>query len=259
MERDYPTNTDSFCDSSEIDRKRIHRLQTNDQCDGVVISRYSLSFISTQIDSCDGLYPLYDEELFAQDVIVPISQTLEGLGDELINIMDIMANKNLYRDNHDDYVAKLGEECKFRALNDQKSFGWKLFLFPIVFSVSLAVIAFTVGFVKYMRLRKSGRDESCKSEPQEDLASLLDHNAELNNFSSEVKRLNEESENRILKRIIESMNNNFVEQNTESIQNNSMKTITGGIENGIMKRTTEDIKNSRRAITESTEYTDHST
>jgi len=132
MERDYPTNTDNFYNSSANDINRLNRLQTNDECDGVVISQYSLSFISTQIDSCDGLYPLYDEELFTQDVIVPISQTLEGLGDELINIMDIMANKNLYRDNHDDHVANLGEECKFRALNDRKRFGWKLFLFPIV-------------------------------------------------------------------------------------------------------------------------------
>lgn len=136
----------------------------------------------------------------------------------------------------------------------------EIILISDCYSVSLAVIAFTVGFVKYMRLRKSGRDESnlpqCKTEPQEDLASLLDRNAELNNFSSEVKRLNEESEQRIMKRIVESIKNNVVEQKTESIQNNSMKTITGGIENGIMKRTTEDIKNTRRAITESTEYTE---
>ena len=60
MEREYPTNVDDFHISSVNDTQRLLYLQSNDQCDGVVISRYSLSFISTQVGSCDILYPLYD-------------------------------------------------------------------------------------------------------------------------------------------------------------------------------------------------------
>jgi len=146
MERKYPTNTEYFGNSSELDIYRLFDLQNDNMCDGVVISRYSLSFLSTQIDSCKHLYPLFDEELFTQDVIVAISQTLGELGDELVNVMDIMSSKNLYRDKHDNY-STFNDECTFDALGEPKGVVWKSFLTPFIFSVCLAGIAMTIGFV----------------------------------------------------------------------------------------------------------------
>jgi len=74
MEREYPTNVDKFHNSSISDTERLLSLQSNKECDGVVISRYSLSFISTLSEfSRNSLYPLYDEDLFAQEVVVAIS------------------------------------------------------------------------------------------------------------------------------------------------------------------------------------------
>jgi len=121
MEREYPTNVDNFRNSSVNDTERLIKLQSNVECDCIVISQYSLSFISTRIEpSCDSLYPLYDEDLFTQEVIVAVSQTLGELGDEVINVMDIMTSKNLYRESHDYSVSNLNEGCEFQALNDRK-------------------------------------------------------------------------------------------------------------------------------------------
>jgi len=146
MERKYPTNTEYFVNTTENDIDRLRDLQNDNMCDGVVISRYSLSFISTQIESCKHLYPLYDEELFTQDIIVAISQTLGALGDELVNVMDIMSSKNLYRDKHD-YHSTSYVECTFDALGEPEGVVWKSFLTPFIFSVFCAGIALTIGFL----------------------------------------------------------------------------------------------------------------
>ena len=218
MKRDYPTNEDDFHSSSINDTERLINLQSNVECDSMVISRYSLSFISTQIQSsCDSLYPLYDENLFNQEVIVAVSQTLGELGDELINVLDIMTNKNLYRDRHDDIVSNLTEGCEFRALNDRKGVAWEVLFSPLIFSSVLTVIAFIVGYMKYKNRQKSLQSESCSPqctvEPKEELASLLDKGDDLNKFSNEVKRLNEESE-RIMERIIQSVESNIMKRIT---------------------------------------------
>jgi len=207
MKRDYPTNVDDFRNSSINDWERLINLQRNVECDSIVISRYSLSFISTQIEpSCDSLHPLYDEDLFTQEVIVAVSQTLGELGDEVINVIDIMASKNLYRESHDYSVSNLNEGCEFQAPNDRKGVAWESFFSPLVFSAALAVIASIVGCMKYKNAQKSMQSESsspqCTAEPEEELVSLLDNGDDPNKFSSEVKRLNEESEERIMERII---------------------------------------------------------
>jgi len=219
MKRDYPTNVDNFRKSNINDTERLINLQSHDECDSIVISRYSLSFLSTQIQSsCDRLYPLYDEDLFTQEVIVAVSQTLGELGDELINIMDIMASKNLYRESHDYAVSKLDEGCEFQALNDRKGVAWKSFFSPLVFSAALAVIAFIVGCMKYKNGQTSNQSESsspqCTAEPEEELISLLDHSDDLNKFASEVKRLNEESEERITERIIQNVETSIMKRIT---------------------------------------------
>ena len=218
MEREYPANVKSFRNSSAIDLERLFNLQRNDECDSIVISRYSLSFISTQIESCDSLYPLYDEDLFAQEVIVAISQTLGELGDELINVMDEMASKNLYREKHDSYVSNLTKACEFQALNDRNGVAWESFFSPFVFSLVLSGIAFTIGCIKYKNQRKSMQSESnspqCIAESEEELASLLDSDDDLNKFSFEVKRIHEESEERIMKRIIENVESNIMKRIT---------------------------------------------
>jgi len=218
MEREYPTNVDKFRNSSMSDTERLLSLQSNKECDGVVISRYSLSYISTLSEfSCDSLYPLYDEDLFAQEVVIAISQTLGELGNELVNVMDIMASKNLYRDKHDNYMSNLSEGCEFEAQKYRKGVEWESFFLPLIFSVGLASIAFFVGCTKYICRRKSMQTENtekdspqCIAEPGEELASLLDDDDDLNKFSSEVKRLNEESEERITKRIIQTVESNII-------------------------------------------------
>ena len=146
MEREYPTNVNNFHISSTNDTERLLNVQNDDQCDGVVISRFSLSLVSTQIKSCKRLYPLFDEKLFTQDVIVAISQTLGELGDELVNVMDTMASKNLYLNRHDK-DSSLIEECSFDALGEPEGVVWESFLTPFIFSVGLAGIAFIIGLV----------------------------------------------------------------------------------------------------------------
>ena len=146
MEREYPTNVNNFHISSTNDTERLLNVQNDDQCDGVVISRFSLSLVSMQIKSCKRLYPLFDEELFTQDVIVAISQTLGELGDELVNVMDTMASKNLYLNRHDK-DSSLIEECSFDALGEPEGVVWESFLTPFIFSVGLAGIAFIIGLV----------------------------------------------------------------------------------------------------------------
>jgi len=217
MEREYPTNVGNFHTSNVNDTERLQYLQSNDQCDGVVISRYSLSFISTQVESsCNSLYPLYDEDLFSQEVIIPISQTLGELGDELVNVMDIMASKNLYRDRHNDIVSSLDEGCNFRVLNDQNGVLWESFSAPFIFSVVLVVIAFTVGCMKYKNRQKSIQCESNlpqgTAEQEEELFSLLDDDDDLNKFSNEVKRLNQESEERLMERIVLNVESNIIKR-----------------------------------------------
>jgi len=129
IERTYPSNLDNLYYSSENDTERLLHLQNNDQGDGVVIFRYSLSFIYTQIKSfCDSLYPLYDENLFTQEVIVAISQTLGELGDELVIVMDTMVDKDLYRDRHDDIVSSADEGCDIRVTNNRNRIAWESFL-----------------------------------------------------------------------------------------------------------------------------------
>ena len=254
MKRDYPTNVDNFRNSSANDLQRLLNLQSNDECDSMVISRYSLSFISTQNkSSCDSLYPLYDEDLFTQEVIVAISQTLGELGDEVVNVMDIMASKNLYRESHDDIVSSLTEGCEFQALNHRKGVAWKSFFSPLVFAAALAVIAFIVGCMKYKNGRKSMQIESsspqCTAEPEEELASLLDNDDDLNKFANEVKRLNEESEERITERIIQSVEGRIIRRVT--IDNERvMKRLNEESEERILKQVTEDNELTIKRITE---------
>ena len=254
MEREYPTHVDSFNKSNVNDTQRLQYLQSNDQCDGVVISRYSLSFISTQTQSsCNSLYPLYDEDLFTQEVVVAVSQTLGELGDELINVMDIMASNNLYQERHDYIVSNLAEGCEFQAVNDRKGVAWESFFAPLVFSGVLVVIAFIVGCMKYKNGQTSNQSESsspqCTAEPEEEFASLLDNGGDINKFSSEVKRLNEESEERITKRIIQSVEGRIIRRVT--IDNERvMKRLNEESEERILKQVTEDNELTIKRITE---------
>lgn len=213
MKRDYPTNTENFFDSSESDAERLLRLDDDEGCDGVVISRYSLSYLSTQTNSsCDTLYPLYDEELFAQDVVVPISQTLGKLGDELISVINIMNAKRLYRDKHDDSVSSLDEECEFTALISRKGVAWQTLFTPFIVSASLALSALLIGCVKFMHHRKVRQIESTlktgNSETQEDVASLLNDENVMNKISTEIKQLNQDFEKRIMKEVAEDAKRN---------------------------------------------------
>ena len=253
MERKYPTNIDNFHHSSVNDSERLFYLQNNDDCDSMVISRYSLAFISTQIESsCDSLYPLYDEDLFTQEVIIAISQTLGELGDELINVMDIMASKNLYRERHDNIVSHFNEGCEYKALNDRNGVVWESFSLPLVFSVALAGIAFTVGCIKYKNQRESVHSESkpsqCIAEFEEELASLLNNDDDLNKFSNEVKRLNEKSEERIIEQIIQNVKSDIMKKITDDI-GGVMKRITDDNE-GVIKRITDDNEGVMKRITD---------
>jgi len=147
MERDFPTYTFSFHSSGETDSSRIGSLQDDSGCDGVIVSRNSISFIATEKENCKFLYLLYDEELFVQDVVIPVSQTLGDLGDELIKILNVMIEKDLYIDTHDSTWANLGDECKFDALGDRDGVVEESFYTPLIFSVSLAGISLIIGFV----------------------------------------------------------------------------------------------------------------
>ena len=264
MERKYPTNVDDFRNSSLDDTERLHDLQSNDQCDGVVISRYSLSFISTQTQSsCNSLYPLYDEDLFTQEVVVAVSQTLGELGDELINVMDIMASNNLYQERHDYIVSNLAEGCEFQAVNDRKGVAWESFFAPLVFSGALVVIVFIAGCMKHKSRQESMQSESSSPqstvEPEEELASLLDNGDDLNKFSSEVKRLNEESEERITERIIKRVETSIMKRitldNEHAIKqiaydnNCTIKRITDD-NKCVIKRITDDNECAMKQITE---------
>jgi len=158
LESAFPTNAGNFNYSIETDEERLLSLQQGGkyECDGVVISRYSLSNLATQVEnktsevltSCNGLYPLYEEVLFSQDVIVPISQTLGELGDELMYAMNTMLRKGLYSDVHDWY-ANVGRECEYTALGEPVGVKWKALVTPLIFSCTLAGIALMIGVTRH--------------------------------------------------------------------------------------------------------------
>jgi len=179
LERAFPTNTGNFNYSIETDEERLLSLQQGGkyECDGVVISRYSLSNLATQVESktselltsCNGLYPLYEEVLFSQDVIVPISQTLGELGDELMYAMNTMLRKGLYSDVHDWY-ANLGRECEYPALGEPKGVQWKALVTPLIFSCTLAGTALIIGLTRHcFKSWKRSRTERVKPNVVEDL------------------------------------------------------------------------------------------
>jgi len=177
LESAFPTNAGNFNYSIETDEERLLSLQQGGkyECDGVVISRYSLSNLATQVESktselltsCNGLYPLYKEVLFSQDVIVPISQTLGELGDELMYAMNTMLRKGLYSDVHDWY-ANLGRECDYTAMGEPKGVQWKALVTPLIFSCTLAGIALIIGltrqFLKLWKIFRSKLVEDLNSE-----------------------------------------------------------------------------------------------
>mmetsp|Transcript_833 Transcript_833/g.1083 ORF Transcript_833/g.1083 Transcript_833/m.1083 type:complete len:176 (+) Transcript_833:825-1352(+) len=150
MERFYPTNIENF---SYLNTSDVDRLLTVDS-DVVPIT------------SCDGLYPLYDEELFTQDVIVPVSQTLGGLGDELIDIMNTMIDKNLYRDLHDDRIGRLLDECQFEALGEPDGVVVQSFYSPFIFTMILAGIALIIGIRHFIR-KERNRQKEAESEVED--------------------------------------------------------------------------------------------
>jgi len=127
LESAFPTYVGSFNYSIETDEERLVSLQQGGkyECDGVVISQYSLSNLATRVESktselltsCNRLYPLYEEVLFSQDVIVPMSQTLGELGDELVYAINTRLSIGLYSDVHDRY-ANLGRDCEYTALGE---------------------------------------------------------------------------------------------------------------------------------------------
>jgi len=170
MERFYPTNIENFIYSDVSDVDRLLTLQLNEGCDGIIISRYSLDLIATYvendvvpIESCDGLYPLYDQELFTQDVIVPVSQTLGDLGDELIDIMNTMIDKKLYRDLHDERIGDLGKECQFEALGEPDGVVVQSFYSPFIFTMILAGIALVIGVGHFIQ-KERNRQKEVESE-----------------------------------------------------------------------------------------------
>ena len=78
----------------------------------------------------------------------------------------------------------------------------------------------------------------CTAEPEEELTSLLDNGDDLNKFSSELKRLNEESEERIIQRVTID-----IERSEERI----LKQVT--VDNELtIKRITECIERNSRYI-----------
>ena len=164
LENAFPTNAGKFNYSIETDEERLLSLQQGGkyECDGVVISRYSLSNLGTQVEnktskiltSCNGLYPLYEQVLFSQDVIVPISQTLGELGDELLFAMNTMLRKGLYSDVHDWY-ANLGRECEYTAMGEPVGVKWEAFVTPLIFSCTLAGISLMIGVTRqFNKIRK---------------------------------------------------------------------------------------------------------
>ncbi len=180
MESEFPTRMDNFNYLLERDEDRLKSLQRdNNECDGVVISQYSLASLATQVEnqasqvllSCRKLYPLYERKLFSLDVIVPISQTLGVLGDELTKVMNTMLAKRLYSDRHDIY-ANVGRECEFEALGEPAGVSWKSFATPLLFSCGLAIIGLITGFLKYS-LRKR-RNASVQSSSDQDVRSSQD-------------------------------------------------------------------------------------
>jgi len=199
MEREFPTNSDSFNYLIEWDEDRLVSLQRdNNECDGVVISRYSLASLATRVEmqtsqvllSCDKLYPLYESELFSLDVIVPISQTLGVLGDELTKVVNTMLDKSVYSDRHNMH-ANYGRECEYEALGEPSGVSWKSFATPLLFSCSLAVIALLAGLLKKC-LPKDG-SSSVQSSSDEDERScedltLIETNVTLWPFTSRQRR-----------------------------------------------------------------------
>ena len=167
MENAFPTNAGNFNYTIETDEERLLSLQQGGkyECDGVVISRYSLSNLATQVEnktsevltSCNGLYPLYEQVLFSQDVIVPISQTLGELGDELLSAMNTMLRKGLYSDVHDWY-ANSGSGCEYTAMGEPVGVVWKALVTPLIFSCTLAGIALMIGVTRhFFECRKTFR------------------------------------------------------------------------------------------------------
>ena len=169
MESDFPTYTFLFKGTGETDSSRINLLQDDSGCDGVIISRYSISFIATENDNCKVLYPLYDEELFVQDIVIPVSQTLGDLGDELIRIFNVMIEKDLYINAHNNARTALGSECKFDALGEPDGVVEESFYTPLIFSVSLAGISLIIGFVWKSRRRVEPMNSNAMKEELESL------------------------------------------------------------------------------------------
>ena len=163
MEEMFPTDTRNFDYSNKTDRDRLVSLRDSEGCDGVIISRYSLSYIATQVKtdsldsltSCKSLYPLYDDELFTQDVVIPISPTLGSLGDELIDAMNKMLSKDRYIENHY-WFASIGEECEFEGREEKEGVvTHELFAAPFVFSLTLALVSITLIIYKFSKRKNN--------------------------------------------------------------------------------------------------------
>ena len=163
MEEMFPTDTRNFDYSNETDEDRLVSLRKSEGCDGVIISRYSLSYIATQVKtdsldsltSCNSLYPLYDDELFTQDVVIPISPTLGSLGDELVDAMNKMLSKDRYIENHH-WFASIGEECEFEGKEEKEGVvTHELFAAPFVFSLTLALVSITLIIYKFSKRKNN--------------------------------------------------------------------------------------------------------
>jgi len=86
--------------------------------------------------------------------------------------------------------------------------------------------------------------KECTAEPEKELASLLNHGDNPNKFSSELKRFNEESEERITQRIIQRVtidNERVMKRLNEESEERILKQVT--VDNELtIKRITECIK-----------------
>ena len=99
----------------------------------------------------------------------------------------------------------------------------------------------------------------CIAEPEEELASLLDNDDGLNKFSNEVKRLNQESKERIMDRIIQNVKSNImkrVEKTVNQVTDDNecfLKPITDDNES-VIKRITIDNESVMKRITDDNEF-----
>ena len=125
-------------------------LLNNGTCDAVILSRESLEASSAGNSALCKLYPLFDTTILDLQVVLPLSDNLDGLGESFVNRFNRLLNTGLYDQIHNKSKNESLENlprCDFTIPTASLALNPVSFFYPAIFAGFTMILSICFTFV----------------------------------------------------------------------------------------------------------------